>query len=237
MAYTPKYTSERLVESLLQIDISDSTSPNSSQVLKWIEEVEKYIDERGWGSQSVTDELIDVPQRAFLEDNILTEAAESVTRDIGRIVIFPKRPIISISRLYVNEAALDEAEDWRSRCEGRGPDADYVKLYAGRKKLAYGIFFHSNPPQPGYQRIKASYTWGWNVNPKILQKYATLKVAVQVLYAKMATSEPTGVTSFVGPGFTTAVMTTQYSERIERFERKIKEMEAEFPKWLDVEVL
>jgi len=58
-----------------------------------------------------------------------------------------------------------------------------------------------------------------------------------VLYAKMATSEPTGVTSFVGPGFTTAVMTTQYSERIERFERKIKEMEAEFPKWLDVEVL
>jgi len=237
MAYSPKYTSERLVESLLQIDISDSTSPNSSEVLKWIEEVEKYIDEKGWGSQSVTDELIDVPQRAFLENDILAEAAESVTRDIGRVVIFPKRPIISISNLFVNEADLDEAENWKERYEGKGTNKHFVKLYAGRKKLAYGVFFHTDPPEPGYQRVKASYTWGWNVDPKILQKYATLKVAVQVLYAKMATSEPTGVTSFVGPGFTTAVMTTQYSERIERFERKIKEMEAEFPKWLDVEVL
>jgi len=237
MAYTPKYTSERLVEGLLQIDISDSTSPNSSEVLKWIEEVEKYIDEHGWGSQTVTDELIDVPQRAFLENDILPEQAETVTRDIGRIVIFPKRPIISIASLFVNEADLDEAENWKARYEGKGTNKHFIKLHAGRKKLAYGVFFHTEPPQPGYQRVKASYTWGWNVDSKILQKYATLKVAVQVLYAKMATSEPTGVTSFVGPGFTTAVMTTQYSERIERFERKIKEMEAEFPKWLDVEVL
>jgi len=237
MAYTPKYTSERLVESLLQIDISDSTSPNSSQVLKWIEEVEKYIDEKGWGSQSVTDELIDVPQRAFLENDILPQQAETVTRDIGRIVIFPKRPIISIANLYVNEANLDEAENWKARYEGKGANKHFIKLFAGRKKLAYGVFFHTDPPQPGYQRVRASYTWGWNVDPKILQQYATLKVAIQVLYAKMATSEPTGVTSFVGPGFTTAVMTTQYSERIERFQREVERLEEGFPKWLDVEVL
>jgi len=237
MAYTPKYTSERLVEALLQIDITDSTSPNSSQVLAWIEEVEAYIDSKGWGTQTVADELIDVPQRAYLENNILAETAESVTRDIGRIVIFPRRPIISISSLYVNEAALDENEDWKARYEGKGTNKHFIKLYAGRSKRAYGVFFHTDPPQPGYQRVKASYTWGWNINRKVLQRYATLKVAIHVLYAKMATSEPTGITSFVGPGYTTAVMTTQYSERIERFERKVEEMEAQFPKWLDVEVL
>jgi len=206
-------------------------------VLAWIEEVEAYIDSKGWGTQTVADELIDVPQRAYLENNILAETAESVTRDIGRIVIFPRRPIISISSLYVNEAALDENEDWKARYEGKGTNKHFIKLYAGRSKRAYGVFFHTDPPQPGYQRVKASYTWGWNINRKVLQRYATLKVAIHVLYAKMATSEPTGITSFVGPGYTTAVMTTQYSERIERFERKVEEMEAQFPKWLDVEVL
>jgi hypothetical protein len=44
MPYTPKYTSEELVEALLQTIIDNTSVPTSSQLLTWIEEVEKKMD-------------------------------------------------------------------------------------------------------------------------------------------------------------------------------------------------
>jgi len=61
MSYSPQYTSESLVEAITQIDITDSTNPSSSQVLTWIEEVEKEVEERRLGSHTATDVYIDVP--------------------------------------------------------------------------------------------------------------------------------------------------------------------------------
>ena len=61
MSYSPKYTSESLVEAVTQIDITDSTNPSSSQVLTWIEEVEKEVEERRLGSHTATNVYIDVP--------------------------------------------------------------------------------------------------------------------------------------------------------------------------------
>lgn len=166
MPYAPKYTSEDLVEALLQTTIDNSTIPTSSQLLTWIEEVEKKMDADLLGSYTATDELNDV---------------ETVN---DQEVFKPKfTPILTVTNLYRNKAALHDAVDYELLTEGPGDSTHFVILKAVvcGKLVGYALYIYDRHPGIGRNKVKITYTYGYNIDSKVLQEYATKKVALQVL--------------------------------------------------------
>jgi hypothetical protein len=70
LSYTPKYTDEAKVESLLQINIDIDTVPTSDELLTLIQRVEAEMDARRLGSYTSTDELVDADGSAFINPPI-----------------------------------------------------------------------------------------------------------------------------------------------------------------------
>ena len=168
MSYTPKYTSEAKVEALLGITIDDTSVPTSSQLLDLIERVEKEMDARLLGSYTSTDELVDTDGGEFVQPNFL--------------------PIISVTSLYVNNKNLNETPDWTQLTEGPGDDSSFIvvkKPFAG-KLLGIGLYFYDNIPDEGRAKIKITYSYGFNFDSKILEEYATKRVALEVLQVRAA---------------------------------------------------
>ena len=166
MSYTPKYTSEEKVEDLLQITIDDSSVPTSTQLLDIIERVEKEMDARLLGSYTSTDELVDSDGKPFIQPNFL--------------------PIISVVSLYVNGANPNQTPSWTQLTEGPGEGSSFIvvkKNFAG-KLLGIGLYFYDNIPIRGKARIKITYDYGFNFDGKLLEEYATKRVALEVLMVR-----------------------------------------------------
>jgi len=248
MSYTPKYTSEALVEAITQVDITETTSPNSSQVLTWIEEVEKEVEERRLGSHTAADVYIDVPslEEASGYYNVTYRARTGqlfviTSMGVGRLVPLTniKGPIISITSLYKNDKDPSQEPDWVELKEGPGSGTHFLLLesVSKGKTFGYALWIYDKMPLPGPKRLKMSYTYGYNINEKILQEWCTLKVAVKVLQAKMGTSSGEGLTEFVGGDLGTYIP-TQYQARINMFRQRIAEIEASyFPHELAIAIL
>lgn len=229
------YTTEALIEAATQVDITTTSDPSTSEVAEWISEVEAAMDAELLGSYTATNEEIDVarvwlPRKDTLEW-IKGIVARSIPLDIqGEVVIPEKKPIISMTSLAVNDNTLTEAPSWTTLTEwdGSSADTDYLviqKLMKTGIMLGIGWYFYGdNKPKQGKKRIKATYTYGYNVPTKILQRYATLKVAIQVLETVMLSGEPTRIASYTGGDFQSFI-NTQLDPLIEGFRRKIEEIE------------
>jgi len=248
LSYSPQYTSESLVEAVTQIDITDSTNPSSSEVLTWIEEIEKEVIERRLGSHTATDVYIDVPN---IEESVgyysATYKAKTgqlfIGTSMGAGVLVPlknvKGPIISITSLYKNDEDPTDAPDWEELTEGPGDGSDFMLLQvsSGSKTYGYALWIYDNFPLAGPKRLKMTYTYGYNIDSKILQEYCTLKVAIKVLQAKMGTSDGEGLNEFAGGDLGTYIP-TQYQTRINLFRQRIAEIEAiHFPSEFAVAIL
>jgi len=237
MSYSPIYTSEADVEAITQVDITDTTKPNSSQVLNWIEEIEKGVIERALGSHTATDVLVDVPSQeeviGFYSAIYRARTGQLIIKTaLGGGVLVPlanvKHPIVSITSLFKNDESLNDAPDWKQLTEGPGDGTSFILLESD--SLGYALWFYDNFPLPGPKRLKMTYQYGYNIDSKILREYCTLGVAVKVLEAKRGLSEGGGLTEFVAGEMGTYIP-THYVSRIEMFKARMKEIEQTyFPK-------
>jgi len=236
--YTPVYTTEANVEALTQISIDTGTVPTSTQVLDWIEEIERRIVEQALGSHAATDEYVDVPNQEdigaywTLEWTPKVDSLRFKYSGAGELVPLynVKKPILSITSLYKNDEALDDAPSWTQLTEGPANNSSFILLKSGIKGLGYALFFYDNYPSAGPKRLKVTYTYGWNVDSKILRDYCTLGVSVKVLEARMGTSSGDGLSEFQSGDFSTYIP-TQYMNRIKLYKEEMKEIETKyFPK-------
>jgi len=229
-----KYTSETDVEAFTQMDIKDDTNPNSTEVGNWIDEVEAMIDAQLLGTYTATDVKIDVePTFAYAKNTIkwLEEVSTyGYSEPRARIVIPPYLPIISVTKLYRNTASLSQAENWEELVEGPGANTHFIVLKRRTKTgalLGFAFYIYDNIPTAGRERLKATYTYGWNLSTNILREYATLKVAEKVLTARVLSGEPVGIASYTGPDLQSFV-NTQYQAMLDYIERRTKEIEERY---------
>jgi len=217
----------------VQFEISAETSPSSDEVLAMIERVEKEIDARklGWkdggsyGDGYDATLYIDVPENAEDESGFMR-------------VYLNDYPILSVSSLQ--RRISDELTDtpvWEELKQGyyegweEGSDTDYMLITTtGKCGQRYGIgflFYSSKKPEAGIARLKVTFTYSYNIPPSILEEYATLKVAIQVLKAAAAAGEPTRLSTYTGGDFQTFV-NKEIQEQISEWEKRIREIEERF---------
>jgi len=228
---TPSYTSEAKIEAVTSLSITATSVPTTNQVAVWITEVEADISERALGSHTATDNYLDVPEKT--ENKELYEWTYAVdtdrlTTDGGRTRLVPvtnaRRPIISITSLYKNDENPDSAASWDELTEGPGDGSSFILRQSGDKQHGYVLQFYDNLPLHGSKRIKWTYTYGENISTYILARWATLKVAVKVLTARMGTSSTDNLT-YIDAGDFGMQMNTRYRERIQEFKDEIQKIE------------
>lgn len=235
MSYTPKYTSEQDIESLLQISISSSTKPNDTDVEKWIEEIERGMDTTIYGSYATGTHpngmkcdvlpIDSIPEGTINWLEYIT--TYGYTPSSGIIVMPPITPIITITAVYRNLAGLDADTDWELLTQGPGSGSSFIPLKKVGKQNAeqiWGLFFYQNLPSEGPQRVEIIGTYGYNIDAKILREYATLKVADKVLFSKIRTSDPGGLTMFTGGNLTRHVQ-VEWSTMRSVLKERAKEIE------------
>jgi len=254
MSYTPKYTSISDIERIVQFEITVSSAPNRVQTLAWIEEVERSIDSKklGWGDGRAegegylaTNEYLDVVTTRRLLTPL--EEFELVTLNIQpdllkRGFLVPlrgteKKPIISVSSLERRTTDLTEMPNWEPLVEGfyegwtEAADTDYLIIRRnGRSGQSHGVaffFYSKKAPYSGKARLRATYSYGWNLPGKILQRYASLSVAIKVLKAAITAGEPTRLAAFVGGDFQTFT-NTQLEVQINSWKEELKEIERKY---------
>jgi hypothetical protein len=242
MSYIPKYTSEVKVEEVVQFEISTETSPNSSEVLNMIERVEKEIDGKklGWkdgGSYGdgydATNLYIDVtPENA----DIVTEDSTTYAKKVY-LRGYPILSVISLKRRTSDE--LDDIPEWEDLTQGyysgwsETSDTDYMLIKSrGKDNQEYGIgfyFYSDKKPKAGKARLKATFIYSYNVPQTVLEEYATLKVAIQVLRVAAVAGEPTRLSTYTGGDFQTFV-NKEILQQIAEWEKRIAEIERDhFP--------
>jgi len=225
------YTSEAKIEAVTALSITDTSVPTTAQVAVWITEIEADITERALGSHTATDNYLDVPEKN--EGNELYEW--SYTADTDRLrfdeggtryvpVTNARRPIIAITSLYKNDESLDSAASWTQLTEGPGASSSFILRQSGDKQHGYVLEFYDNLPSPGPKRIKWTHTYGENISSDTLSRWATLKVAIKVLVARMGTSSTDNL-SYIDAGDFGMQMNTRYKERIQEFKDEIQDIE------------
>lgn len=241
--YVTKYTSELDIERLVQFEISSTTSPSSQQVLEIIESVERYIDAKklGWedgvspgDGYTMTDLYIDIPVSKDEEK----DSFETLKGSYATKVYLTGYPIIKMISLHKRVSDIKETPIWEPLVQGYYPgwtpgSSDYMLLTAtGKDGQRYGIgllFYSDKQPLEGRARLKASFTYSYNVPTRILKEYATLKAGIEVLRAAVLSGEPTRIASWTGGDFQTFV-NTQVREQIAEWEARIRKIEEDhFP--------
>lgn len=228
------YTTEALVEGESGITISTTTTPNSTQVTTYINEVEGEMKARGLDERYVVNIDMDVDQYPRSQSGILgVGGEEEYIRTEALIIVPPLRPIGVVSELKVRDTGLDETPTYTTLIEGPASNADFVVLQAPTMHgtmRGYAFMIFNTLPELGVKRIRGSFWWGNKLNSNWLQRYATLKVAEKVLKAKMGSAEPSGTPMFTGVDLQTA-MPLDYIQRLRVIRDEINKMESDLPKY------
>lgn len=195
------YTTEAKVEGVTQFAITDSTEPTTTQVAVWIAEVDADIDARGLGSTAIESWQSEDIEKVDVVEKDTVEFIEYVQRygwsDLKGVFWFPAfSPIISIQNLEKRTSDLDATEAWSALTEGPGSGSDFIIIKRKSKTNQYlgvAVYFYSDDkPNAGPLRIRAKYTYGWNINTNVLSEYATLQVGLKVLDALREANVPYG---------------------------------------------
>jgi len=195
------YCSETDIEGIVQLDITASTDPNTTEVAAWIIEVEADVDARALGSYTLTDQYVDVaPQIGYPPESSIAWLRSIATGRfdtilVKNIITLPFMPIVSIASLSRRTSGLGSTDVWEALTEGRESGNSYIimkKRTKSNQYLGFGLYFHQNMPDNGPQRIKATYNYGWNLSTDIIGEWCGLKVAIKVLDAIIAATTPIG---------------------------------------------
>ena len=226
------YTNESDIEGIVQLAITESTAPTTTQVASWITQVEADVDARCLGTYLVTDELVDVaPVLSYPARNTiawLRAIASGGYEDIvaSNIIALPRTPIISITTLNRRTSSLGSTDVWEALTEGSGSGKSFIIIKSRSKTnqyLGFGLYFHDNRPYDGFQRIKVTYNYGWNLSTSIIGEWVTLKVSLKVLDAIINATTPIGAGDYgimdVRIGIDPARRRIDVKERLNEIER------------------
>jgi hypothetical protein len=226
------YTDEAKVESMLQLTITSSSIPTTSEVAKWISQSESSIADRSLGIHESGDVYIDVPgvDVGHRNDWVYSARTGVLRFDMGKGMVVPlvdmKTPIVSITSLAKNDSSPEAAPSWDALTgwDGSSSGTNYMLMKAGDRQLGYAIWFYDDYPMQGLNRVKLNYTFGHNVDSEIIGQYCTYDVAIKVLMARMGTNEPDGLSMLEG-GALGSFVPRQYQERIAEFRYEMLKIE------------
>jgi hypothetical protein len=232
MSYSPVYTSEVMVEGLLQVTIDNSSIPTSTQLAQFMKDVEYGVIHRKLGSHTATDIYIDVPIGTEIlrrYDWIYDAEHARLKIGINSGVLIPlidiPTPIISITSLYKNDNDEASAPSWTALTQWDGTVAsDFMLLKSGTKTLGYALWIYDDEPESGPNRLKMTYSYGFNVDLAILGDYCTYGASIKALMARMGTNEPDAMSMLEGDVLG-RFMPRQYESRIKMFEAKMAYIE------------
>lgn len=232
MSYSMKFTNISSVCAILQIDITSSTKPSTAQVTQWAQEVEDGMMERNL-SISSTDALtkFDVlPTNTYDRGTVAWVYAGLPSDSDGKIIVPPFVPIVEVlsGTLSRNKSTLSETADWEILTEGPGDDSDYVILRRrtrNNKYYGYAIYFYGDVPYSGRDRVRGTWTFGYNVDAQILQEYATLKVCEKVILARLMSGQPGNVATYTAGNDLNSYVNTQFETQLQYIKDRITELE------------
>lgn len=238
MSYTPVFTNASKVQAYIQVTISETSIPSSSQVNDFIKEIEYQVLDKNLGSTLVQNKYIDVPEASSKTDpSLWTYSARSGQLKLGMKngmivpIINIGAPIISVTSLYKNDNEPDVAPEWEELTQWTGSGvSNFMVLKSGSDQLGYALWIYDDEPNPGPNRLKISYGTGWAVDSVILGDYCTYGAAIKALMSRMATNEPDGLSMLESERLGSFVP-NQYETRIKLFQNEMRRIERDhFPK-------
>lgn len=223
------------VERMLQLNFTDATKPNISEVEEFIKQAEAEIEFRKLGTHSsdVLTKVDILPTNTLVKDSVGALMSEAAYTESGKVVTLPFTPIITVVSGTVarNKAALDDTADWDALIEGPGDSTDFIILQRygrGGKVVGYALHFYSSKiPEDGYQRLRATWTYGHNIDSDILRRWGMLKAAREVIRARLFSGQPMNVATYTGGSMNTFV-NTEYTNQISEIDRQITEIEERY---------
>jgi len=222
---TTRWTSITDIERFLQITIDANTKPSDGDVLDFIEEVETDMLKEGWGSQTAgSGTVITVePTHALSRGSVAWWVQGLPETEEGRLVIPPYRPVISVTSgsFFHNDNSLSEAPSWELLdCKDNVPsasDTDFIVVKKENHKTGnydgMAFYFYNNMPNAGSHTLSGGWTYGYNLDTKILREYATLKTCEKVILARLFSGQPMNIASFTG-GDMNSWVNTQFEVQI-----------------------
>ena len=149
---------------------------------------------------------------------------------VGTVVIPKQVPIISIdtSGCHTRDTALGVNPTWSVVQEGW--DKEFIQLRKITKtgaELGFALYFFSSAPTAGLDMIRLKYHYGYNIPTNILREYATLKTSEKLIFAKISSSTPGGLSQFqtaFGPRFAQI----DFDKKILEIDARCKEIEDDF---------
>ena len=227
-----RYVSPEDIENFLQVDIKSTTTPSTAQVEDIIGQVDAQIDARRLGNIS-SDVLIKfsvLDATTLAKDSIAWFQAGLPPTETGLIVVPPMTPFSTIvsGTLSTNKAELSQAENWDVLAEGPGASTDFIilkKRGRNNKHLGYALYFYSSKaPSAGYDKLRGTFMYGYDVDSRILGEYAKLKVSEQVIVSTLRTARPLGLATYTGGDMSTFV-NTQFAGLMEYIRIRAEEIE------------
>ena len=249
MSYTCLWSSEAAIEKQLQIEIDESTHPSSTDVNAWLEEVETDMLRQGLGTQTaVSGTMLTVsPVGGYGRESVAWFLRGLPTGEAGNVIVPPYKPIVTVTSgaFHRNQASLTSTPDWDLLiCKDNLPavsDTDFliVKQHNHKSGNYDGVafYFYNNLPSAGQRRLSGGWTYGHNINTKVLREYATLQVCKKVILAKLMAGEPVGLSTYRGPDLE-EFMNTQTEVLMRYINSRLEELaEKHFPTEIAISVL
>jgi len=227
-----RYTSIEDVENFLQINLKSTTTPSIAQVEDIIAQIDAQVDARRLGSTSsdVLYKFDVLDANTLVKNSVAWMEAGLPPTEQGVVVIPPFTPFSSVisGTLSTNEAELNQAENWTVLAEGPGASSDFVilkKRARNGKYLGYALYFYSsNAPGAGYQKLRGTFMYGYNIDDEILNEWATLKVCEKTIVTMLRSATPPGIATYTGGGMSTFV-NTQFDGLIDYIRIRVGEIE------------
>lgn len=187
------YTDTASVGAEVQTSFSSSTSPTDTQVNTWIGEADALVNlktDRKWGTNTVTDAVF-----AISEDTSYTYYRLPNMRGeriVGNLTFqlrdsrnLPIKNILSITSLYINTAAENNADNWTLLTENTGSGGDFIlDRVTGKITLLQTYLYNTK------RSFKWSGTYGGDATSdeySVIHTISTKLVAIRVLRALVNT--------------------------------------------------
>lgn len=182
-------TSVDNVSVYLQQTIDGSSTPSSTTVSTWIDEVTdeiQHITKQKFEVNTVTDKVL-----AVNSDNTIASANQfdgtqfynlPTKRDV---IILPHDNIIALTKFEINTASDSETPSWTELTIGYGGDV----ILDGNRVSFIGTGFVVKSQKVS---IRVSYTHGQSTVPDFVQKLATRMVALEYLNSSTASDVADG---------------------------------------------
>lgn len=189
------YTTEALVEAESGVDITSSSTPTSTELSTWIEEVEKDIDELTETTfktaTTVTDEVFSLDRyNLFRSPQSLALLKSEGRRDSVFGASFPDmfflrvdgviRKPVTVSALAIQKGSDPDSDDWDALTENTGSSGNY-NLDTDQAL----VILLDKIPRERLRGVKWSGTYGYSTLPVSVQQLATKMVAKRVLMSNI----------------------------------------------------